>query len=68
MKSQVAKVNWLSHCMTINCVLRKANFYIDAVALRTGAVISANHYEVFEKPQELTINQIQPIAIEQNNN
>jgi NADH-quinone oxidoreductase subunit G len=32
------------------------------------SVISANHYEVFEKPQELTINQIQPIAIEQNNN
>jgi len=32
------------------------------------SVISANHYEVFEKPQELKINQIQPIAIEQNNN
>lgn len=32
------------------------------------SVISANHYEVFEKPQELTINQIHPIAIDQNNN
>jgi len=32
------------------------------------SVISANHYEVFEKPQELKINQIQPIAIEQNKN
>jgi NADH-quinone oxidoreductase subunit G len=31
------------------------------------SVISANHYEVLEKPQELTINQIRPIAIDQQN-
>jgi NADH-quinone oxidoreductase subunit G len=36
--------------------------------INNHSVISANHYEVFEKPQELTINQIRPLAIDQNNN
>ncbi len=35
--------------------------------INNHSVISANHYEVFEKPQELTINQIRPLAIDQNN-